>query len=204
MNHENLIFEKLNIIEKYDLGYPFQFSIMGFGFTFLLAPIVISFFFLWGGLVVAPFLIPIGYYLVFLRKSLVLSNQGYKIENRLPILIWGRWNDYKNFQAITIKYTILNARKGNKRGNAPQDPMKKIDLTQPNQDTKDSDETWLVHLVNSNNEKIQLINTNKQQALKIVAQLMELSQLRPYLSNYREGFELNENLLKQGTLKLNS
>lgn len=193
----------MNLVEKYDLGYPFQFSIMGFGFTFLLAPVVISFFFLTGGLIAAIPLMPLGFYFVFIRKSLLIGSEGYKIENRLPLFKWGKWNNYKDFKAITIKYTILNARKGNNRGNAPQDPMKKIDLTQPNQDTKDSDETWLVHLINSNNEKIQLINTNKKQALKIVLQLMNLSNLNPYLSNYRKGFELNESLLKQGILKLN-
>lgn len=202
MNRENLIFEKLDIIEKYDLGYPFQFSIMGFGFTFLLAPIVISFFFLWGGVIAVIVLMPIGFYFVFIRKSLLIAAEGYKIENQLPFFKWGKWTFFKNFQAITIKYTIMNARKGNKRGNTPQDPMKKIDLTQPNQDTKDSDETWLVHLVNSNNEKIQLINTNKKQALQIVLQIMKYSNLPPYLSNHRKGFELNHSLLKQGVLKL--
>lgn len=202
MNRENLIFEKLDIIEKYDLGYPFQFSIMGFGFTFLLAPIVISFFFLWGGVIAGIVLMPIGFYFVFIRKTLLIADQGYKIENKLPFKKWGDWNGYADFKAITIKYTILNVRKGSQRGNTPQDPMKKIDLTQPNQNTKDSDETWLVHLVNSNNEKIQLINTNKKQALQVILQIMKYSNLSPYLSNYRKGFELDRSLLKQGVLKL--
>lgn len=176
---------------------------MGFGITFLLAPVVISFFFLLGGLISAVVLMPIGFYLVFLRKTLLISEEGYKIENRLPIKKWGNWNEFSSFKAITIKYTTLNARSGNRRGNAPQDPMQKIDLTNPNQNSKDNDETWLVHLVNSNNEKILLINTNKKQALRIVLQIMVFSNLTPYLSNYRAGFELNEELLKQGILKLN-
>lgn len=192
----------MKIVEEYDLGYPFQFSIMGFGYTFLLAPVVVSFFFLIGGLVSAIPLMPTGFYLVFIRKSLLIAEDGYKIENRLPIKKWGKWNQFSAFKGITIKYTILNARGGNRRGNAPQDPKKKIDLTNPNQNSKDSAETWLVHLVNSNNEKIQLINTNKDQALKIVLQIMKLSGLKPYLSNYRKGFELNEKLIEQGVLKL--
>lgn len=192
----------MNIIDKYDLGYPFQFSIMGFGITFLLAPIVISFFFLTGGLIAATFLMPIGFYLVFLRKVLYISNKGYKIENRLPPLIWGKWNHFEEFKAITIKYTILNA-KGNRRGNAPQDPIKKIDLTQPNQNSKDSAETWLVHLINNQNEKILLINSNKNQALKLVLEIIQQSNLKAFLSNYRKGFELDEHLLKEGVLKIN-
>ncbi|MCB9197513.1 MAG: hypothetical protein H6600_03580 [Flavobacteriales bacterium] len=194
----------MNIVEKYDLGYPFQFSIMGFGFTFLLAPIVISFFYLTGGIISAIPLMPMGYYLVFIRKHLYISKESYKIENRLPLFTWGKWVHFKNFKAITIKYTILNANKGAKRGNNPKDPMKKIDLKQPNQDLKDTDETWLVHLINSNNEKILLINTSKKTALEIITLIMEHSSLKPYLSNYRNGFELDERLLRSGQLKIST
>lgn len=194
---------KIKIIKTYELGYPFQFSIMGFGWTFLVAPVVICFFFLAGGLITGAVLMPIGFYLVFLKKNLILTKEGYQIENELPIKKWGKWQKFEDFKGITIKYTILNAKGGNRRGNAPQDPLKKIDLSNPNQNSEDKAETWLVHLINKNtNEKIQLINTNKQQAMEVVTQLMELSDLRPYLSNYRKGFELNEELLKKGVLQL--
>ena len=201
LTRKTLHLTTMNVIGEYDLGYPFQFSIMGFGYTFLIAPIVICFFFLIGGLIAGAVLIPVGFYFVFIRKSLLISEEGYKLESRLPGKKWGNWNKFDDFKGITIKYTILNA-KGNRRGNAPQDPMKKIDLTNPNQNSEDTAETWLVHLINSQNEKILLINTNKQQALKIVLQIMKSSSLKPYLSNYRKGFELDEMRLEQGVLKL--
>lgn len=188
-------------ILTYDLGYPFQFSIMGFGYTFLLAPIFISFFFLSGGLVAAVFLIPIGSYLVFIRKRLLISNEGYQIEQRILHFKWGKWINFSTCDAIIIKYTILNASRGN-RGNAPKDPMKKIDLKQPNQHSSDTNETWLVHLIDNQHNKTLLINTHKTKALEVVQQIMHRSSLKPYLANFKKGFELNETSLNSGIIQL--
>lgn len=175
---------------------------MGFGYTFLIAPIVIGVFFPIGGLISGIVLMPIGAYFALVRKSLIIGEDRFMIKTRMPFYAGGKWNDYENFKAITIKYTILNAKGGNRRGNAPQDPMKKIDLKNPNQNSEDTAETWLVHLVNQDNEKIQLINSNKQLAVKVAVMVMKQSNLKPYLANFRKGFELNETLLKQGVLKL--
>lgn len=115
----------------------------------------------------------------------------------------GSWRNISEIKAITIKYTILtDKQKGaNQYGLMTPYGIMGIARFSPNQYQRD--ETWLVDLYDKNNNKAQILNTGKAEALTAIIHLLNTNHdAKPYLAHFRKDYELKRKELALGILEL--
>jgi hypothetical protein len=115
---------------------------------------------------------------------------------------YGKWQFISSFKGVSIKYTILTDRnRSNQAGAGMATQIFAVARFSNNQYNKE--ETWLVHIYTQDNKKIQILNTDKKNALTAIIYLLKTEDnITPYLANCRPEFELSKPNLMKGLLTL--
>lgn len=192
-------------IKTFKQGYPFSPPVIGYGITAILISIILFFQIDQLMLLIAiPFLIT-GIYLFFVRRELILDleNNRYKLADSVFGLKLGTWQNIKDIKGLTIKYAILVDNKKGATQPGLLNPFAVGSLARfyPNQYNKD--ETWLVNIYDTKGNKVQILNTGKNEALTALIHILNKNkEAKPYLAHYRKDYELKRSELALGKLEL--